>query len=129
MRWAIFCVYLCTFLLNTGVPAFAKSRNVTDNTRNDNSKTYLLAQQVHRQISTIGNAIDQRLGEKLICTNDEEDELPVSAPARKQLKSILAYFLSVCLSLSADSLSAGWYITQENPVPAFNHVQLCVFRI
>ncbi|MCH5690124.1 hypothetical protein LWM68_41390 [Niabella sp. W65] len=115
--------------MNTGVPAFAKSRNVSDNTRNDHSKTYLLAQQVHKQISVVGNAVDQQLGERLICTNDEEDDLPVSAPARKQLQSILAYFLSAYLSLSADPLSAGWYLTPENPVAAFNHAQLCVFRI
>jgi hypothetical protein len=129
MRWAIFCICLCTLLLNTGLPAFAKSRNVCDNTRTKASKAYLLVQQNQRQQRHIGNAVDQQLTERLICTNDEEDDLPVSAPVRKQLQSILAYFLSAYLAQIDDELANGWYLAEAQYPPALNRNQLCVFRI
>lgn len=128
MRWAIFCICLCTLLFNTGDTAFAKSRNVSDNTRN-NSKTNRLVQQIEKQISKVGNAADQALTERLIFTNDEEDDLPVSAPVRKQLQSILAYFLSAYLSQADDPFASGWYVASSQPVSGLSRNQLCVFRI
>lgn len=129
MRWVIFCASLFTLLLNTGIPAFAKSRNVTDNTRYNDSKACVLAQQVQKQVNKIGNAVDQELSEKLLFTTDEEDDLPISAPARKQLQSILAYFLSAYLSTIDSQFSNCWQLSQEKPVLSFNRNELCVFRI
>lgn len=129
MRWAIFCICLCTLLLNTGAPAFAKSRNVADNTRNRASQLYQLVQQAERDVFHIGNAIDRELHDKLICTTDEEDDLPISAPVRKQLQSILAYFLSAYLSQIDDELANGWYLAETGASPGLNRNQLCVFRI
>jgi predicted exporter len=114
MRWAIFCVVLSALLLNTGATAFAKSRNVSDNTRNSSLQARLLEQQVQKHADKITNALDQRAGDKLVCTNDEEDDLPVSAPARKQLQSILAYFLAAYLSQNAAHFSNAWQLAQEN---------------
>ncbi|MCH5715734.1 hypothetical protein [Niabella hibiscisoli] len=101
---------------------------MSDNTRN-NSKINLLVQQMEKQISKVGNAADQELTERLICTNDEEDDLPVSAPVRKQLQSILAYFLSAYLSQTDDQFANGWYITSSQPVSVLSRNELCVFRI
>lgn len=129
MRWVIFCASLFILLLNTGIPAFAKSRNVTDNTRYTDSKACVLAQQVQRQAHKIGSAVDQELSEKLLFTTDEEDDLPISAPARKQLQSILAYFLSAYLSTIDRQFSNCWQLSQEKPVLSFNRNELCVFRI
>ncbi len=116
-------------LLGTGASAFAKSRNLADNTRNSGSRIYQLAQLAEKRVAHFSNAVDQELREKLIYTADEEDDLPESAPTRRSLQNILAYFLSAYLLPGNDPLPGRWYLAEKSPVQAFDHAQLCVFRI
>lgn len=116
-------------LFGTGASAFAKSRNLADNTRNSGSRIYQLAQLAEKRVAHFSNAVDQELREKLIYTADEEDDIPESAPARRPLQNILAYFLSAYLLPGNDPLPGGWYLAEKSPVPVFDHAQLCVFRI
>jgi len=129
MRWAIFYVSFFTLLFSTGSSAFAKSRNLADNTRNTGSRIYQLAQQAEKRIVYFSNAADQELHEKLIYTADEEDDIPVSAPARRQLQNILACFLAAFLSPGNAPLPGEWYLAADHPVQDCDHAQLCVFRI
>lgn len=129
MRWPLFCICLCTLLLTTGGTAFAKSRNVADNTRNNAFQLYQVVQQSQGTIVHVGNPVNQELHDNLIYTTDEEDDFPTSAPVRKPLQSILAYFVSAYLSQIDDPFANRWYRADVTIVSGLNLNQLCVFRI